>query len=159
MYGYRFILSGTADHGCSRYYGENNFRNPRIAWLRLVVLIIISICASVNPAYSQANNSSNNQGESGEPYPNMPSIAPIGVRIGKYLDVPASAQGPAIDPVKGYRLQDLGKGLYMITDNAYQSMFLVYNRGVVALDAPPGYAAHIQQAIAEVSDKPITYYL
>jgi glyoxylase-like metal-dependent hydrolase (beta-lactamase superfamily II) len=45
----------------------------------------------------------------------------------------------------------------MITDNAYQSMFLVYDRGVVVIDAPPGYAAHIPQAIAEVSDKPITH--
>jgi hypothetical protein len=87
----------------------------------------------------------------------MPSIAPIGVRIDKYLDVPASAKGPAIDSAKGYRLQELDKGLYMITDNAYQSMFLVYDRGVVVVDAPPGYAAHIPQAIAEVSDKPITH--
>jgi len=34
------------------------------------------------------------------PYPDMPAIAPIGVRIGKYLDVPASARGPAVDPAK-----------------------------------------------------------
>jgi glyoxylase-like metal-dependent hydrolase (beta-lactamase superfamily II) len=47
----------------------------------------------------------------------------------------------------------------MITDNAYQSMFLVYDRGVVVIDAPPGYAAHIPQAIAEVSDKPITHII
>jgi hypothetical protein len=31
------------------------------------------------------------------------------VGIAEYMDVPASAQGPAIDPAKGYRLQDLGK--------------------------------------------------
>ena len=154
---YRLTLMGAADHRCSRYHGENNFmKNARIAWLRLVVLIILSICAGANCAYSQSTNSSN-PGEAGEPYPNMPSIAPIGVRIDKYLDVPASAKGPAIDSAKGYRLQDLGKGLYMITDNAYQSMFLVYDRGVVVVDAPPGYAAHIPQAIAEVSDKPITH--
>ncbi|HLN97633.1 MAG TPA: MBL fold metallo-hydrolase [Pyrinomonadaceae bacterium] len=156
----RLTLVGAADHRCSRYHGENNFmKNARIAWLRLVVLIILSICAGVNCAYSQSDNSANKQGAAGEPYPNMPSIAPIGVRTGKYLDVPASAQGPAIDPAKGYRLQDLGKGLYMITDNAYQSMFLVYDRGVVVIDAPPGYAAHIPQAIAEVSDKPITHII
>ena len=155
---YRLTLMGAADHRCSRYHGENNFmKNARIAWLRLVVLIILSICAGANCAYSQSTNSSNTPGEAGEPYPNMPSIAPIGVRIDKYLDVPASAKGPAIDSAKGYRLQDLGKGLYMITDNAYQSMFLVYDRGVVVVDAPPGYAAHIPQAIAEVSDKPITH--
>ncbi len=110
-------------------------------------------------ANAQSSGSSSGQGEAGEPYPNMPSIAPIGVRIGKYMDVPASAQGPAIDPAKGYRLQDLGSGLYMITDNAYQSMFLVYDRGVVVIDAPPSYAAHILQAIAEVSDKAITHII
>ncbi len=43
--------------------------------------------------------------------------------------------------------------------NAYQSMFLVYDRGVVVIDAPPGYAAHIPHAIAEVSDKPITHII
>lgn len=92
-----------------------------------------------------------------EPYPDMPAIAPIGVRIGKYLDVPPSAVGPAIDPAKGYRLQDLGRGLYMVTDNVYQSMFLVYDGGVVVVDAPPGYSARIPQAIAEVTQKPITH--
>jgi glyoxylase-like metal-dependent hydrolase (beta-lactamase superfamily II) len=45
----------------------------------------------------------------------------------------------------------------MITDNAYQSMFLVHERGVVVIDAPPSFAAHIKAAIAEVTDKPITH--
>ena len=94
-----------------------------------------------------------------EPYPNMPSIPPIGVRTAKYFDVPASAQGPAVDPAKGYRLQDFGSGLYMITDNQIQSMFLVYDRGVVVMDAPQSYAAHIRQGIAEVTDKPITHLI
>jgi glyoxylase-like metal-dependent hydrolase (beta-lactamase superfamily II) len=90
-------------------------------------------------------------------YPNMPDIPAIGLKIGKYLSVPASAQGPAIDPEKGYRLQDLGDGLYMISDNVYQSMFLAYDEGVVVIDAPPGYAAKIPRAIAEVTDKAITH--
>jgi len=98
-------------------------------------------------------------GTAGEPYANMPWIAPIGVRIGKYLNVPDSAKGPAIDPAKGYRLQKLGEGLYMVTDNAYQSMFLVYDKGVVVVDAPPGYAAKIPQAIAEVTRNPITHVI
>jgi glyoxylase-like metal-dependent hydrolase (beta-lactamase superfamily II) len=96
-------------------------------------------------------------GAAGAPYPGMPQIAPIGARIAKYMDIPDSAKGPAIDPAKGYRLQELGKGLYMITDNAYQSMFMTYEKGVVVIDAPPSYAAHIHQAIAEVTDKPITH--
>jgi glyoxylase-like metal-dependent hydrolase (beta-lactamase superfamily II) len=132
-------------------------RNKRkVRWF-LAVLIGVGVCAGAVAADAQSSGLPNAPGGTGEPYPNMPSIAPIGVRIDKYLDVPASARGPAIDPAKGYRLQDLGRGLYMITDNAYQSMFLVYDRGVVVIDAPPGYAAHIPQAIAEVSDKPITH--
>lgn len=110
-------------------------------------------------SYAQSSDSSSQQGTAGEPYPQMPSIAPIGVRIGKYMDVPASAKGPAIDPAKGYRLQDLEGGLYMVTDNAYQSMFLVYDSGVVVIDAPPPYAAHIPRAIREVSNKPITHII
>jgi len=97
------------------------------------------------------------QGAAGEPYPQMPTVAAIGERIGKYIDVPASAKGPAIDPAKGYRLQDLGGGLYLVTDNAYQSMLLVYDEGVVVVDAPPAYSARLPQAIAEVTAKPITH--
>ena len=79
-------------------------------------------------------------GTPGVPYANMPAIAPIGVRVDKYLDVPDSAKGPSVDPVKGYRTQKLGDGLYMITDGAYQSMFMTYENGVVVVDAPPSYA-------------------
>jgi glyoxylase-like metal-dependent hydrolase (beta-lactamase superfamily II) len=95
----------------------------------------------------------------GAPYPNMPAIAPIGVRIGKYMEIPESAKGPAIDPAKGYRTQDLGGGLYLVTEGAYQSMFLVYETGVVVVDAPPTYAGKIKLAIAEVTDRPITHLI
>jgi glyoxylase-like metal-dependent hydrolase (beta-lactamase superfamily II) len=93
------------------------------------------------------------------PYANMPSIAPIGVRIGHYRKVPEEAKGPPVDPAKGYRLQEFGKGLYMITDNGIQSMFLVYESGVVVIDAPQAYAAHIVDGIREVTDKPITHLI
>jgi glyoxylase-like metal-dependent hydrolase (beta-lactamase superfamily II) len=91
------------------------------------------------------------------PYPNMPEIAPIGVRIGQHLPIPASARGPAVDPAKGYRIEEMGKGLYLLTDNAIQSMFMVYETGVVVLDAPQAYAGKIRGAIREVTDKPITH--
>jgi glyoxylase-like metal-dependent hydrolase (beta-lactamase superfamily II) len=96
-------------------------------------------------------------GTPGVPYANMPTIAPIGVRVDKYLDVPEFARGPAVDPAKGFRTQKLGEGLYMITDGGYQSMFMTYEDGVVVIDAPPSYASHIPKAIAEVTDKPITH--
>ena len=87
----------------------------------------------------------------------MPAIATIGVSVDKYVDIPDSAKGPTIDPAKGYRTQQLGDGLYMVTDGGYQSMFMTYEDGVVVIDAPPSYAAHIPEAIAEVTDKPITH--
>jgi glyoxylase-like metal-dependent hydrolase (beta-lactamase superfamily II) len=96
-------------------------------------------------------------GTPGVPYLNMPAIAPIGVRVDRYLDVPDFAKGPAVDPAKGYRTQKLGEGLFMITDGAYQSIFMTYEDGVVVVDAPPSYASLIRKAIAEVSDKPVTH--
>ena len=105
-------------------------------------------------------NAYNQQSMAGvAPYANMPVIAPIGERIEKYQEVNESAKGPSIDPQKGYRLQKLGLGLYMITDNAYQSMFMVYEKGVVVVDAPPPIAQNIRRAIAEVTDKPITHLI
>ncbi len=106
----------------------------------------------VAPAEAQ-----NRQEMPAAPYEDMPEIAPIGVRVDKYLDVPESAKQPAIDPAKGYRIQELGKGLYLVTDNAYQSMFMVYEKGVVVIDAPPSYAQYIPKAIREITDKPITH--
>src|SRR5436309_11325606 len=143
----------------AQLHSENSFmRNARIVGFCFVVLLI-GICARTNGVYSQSDNSSTVQGAAGEPYPIMPSIAPIGVKIDKYMDVPASSQGPTIDPAKGYRLQDLGKGLYMITDNAIQSMFLVYDRGVVVIDAPQNLAVYIPKAIAELTNNPITHLI
>jgi glyoxylase-like metal-dependent hydrolase (beta-lactamase superfamily II) len=92
-------------------------------------------------------------------YAKMPALAPIGVRVDRYLDVPDHAKGPAVDPAKGYRVQKLGDGLYLIADGAYQSMFMTYDTGVVVVDAPQPYAAHIRKAIAEVTDRPITHLI
>jgi glyoxylase-like metal-dependent hydrolase (beta-lactamase superfamily II) len=126
----------------------------------LTGLISIAICVwSGSGTRAQSGDPKSEPGAVGADYPLMPSIAPIGVRTAKYLDVPASAQGPEIDAAKGYRLQDFGDGLYMVTDNAYQSMFLVYERGVVVIDAPPGYAARLPQALREVTDKPVTHLI
>ncbi len=126
--------------------------------IRLALTALLLTGAST-AAGAQSQGSGGTQGPATEPYPHMPTIAPIGVRVGKYLDVPESAKGPPVDPAKGYRLQELGKGLYLITDNAIQSMFMVYDKGVVVIDAPQAYADHIPQAIAEVTRNPITHLI
>ena len=97
------------------------------------------------------------RGSPGAPNASMPAIAPIGVRVDTYFPVPDAAKGSAVDPAKGFRTQQLGEGLYMITDGAYQSMFMTYENGVVVVDAPAPFASRIRPAIAEVTDKPITH--
>lgn len=141
------------------------FRNNRLRRMVIALLASATCLGLILVTNGQSSNGAQNgekgnqQGAAGEPYANMPLIGPIGVRTGKYIDVPVLSQGPPIDPAKGYRLQDLGKGLYMITEGAYQSMFLVYDRGVVVVDAPPSLAKFIPAAIAGVSDKPVTHLI
>src|SRR4051812_41030758 len=141
------------------FFIAKTMTRSRIYKLLLAGFVITIVCASTVGIRGQSADPTSEPGAAGEPYPNMPSIAPIGVRIAKYLDVPASAQGSAIDPAKGYRVQDLGSGLYMITDNAIQSMFLVYDRGVVVIDAPQNLAVYIPKAIAELTNNPITHLI
>src|SRR5690242_8552994 len=131
---------------------------------RRVYVLIAAVFASVfvfvgvlRPAATPSLRAEARPGAPGMPYANMPAVAPIGVRVDKYLDVPESAKGPAVDPAKGYRIQRLGDSLYLITDGAYQSMFMTYEDGVVVVDAPPSYASQIPKAVAEVTNKPITH--
>jgi glyoxylase-like metal-dependent hydrolase (beta-lactamase superfamily II) len=89
------------------------------------------------------------------------------------LDVPARAQAqeelksyvpilPAVraqyfnvDPKLGYAVKDMGGGVYVISDNGWQSAFLVTNEGVIVFDAPESFGKSIPLAIAKVTDKPI----
>jgi glyoxylase-like metal-dependent hydrolase (beta-lactamase superfamily II) len=123
------------------------------------LVLLVGISSLVLAADPLDRSPVSGPGQAGNPYPNMPSIAPPGVQIGTYLPVPDAAKGPPVDAAKGYRTQDLGLGLYMITDNIYQSLFLVHRNGVIVIDAPPSLAKHIRQAIAEVTDKPITHLI
>ena len=50
--------------------------------------------------------------------------------------IPEAAKGPAI-PSKGYLVEEIREGLFWVTDGAYNTIFLVTNEGVVAVDAPP----------------------
>ena len=74
------------------------------------------------------------------------------------IQIPEAAKGPAI-PAKGYLVQELGGNLYSVSDGAYNTMFLVTDKGVVAIDAPPSLGQKYLKAIAEVTDKPVTYVI
>jgi len=74
------------------------------------------------------------------------------------IQLPESAKGPPI-PAKGYLVQQIRGGLYWLTDGAYQTMFMVTDKGVVAVDAPATIGNNYLKAIAEVTTKPVTYVI
>jgi glyoxylase-like metal-dependent hydrolase (beta-lactamase superfamily II) len=60
-----------------------------------------------------------------------------------------------IDPAVGYGVKDFGNGVFALSDNGWQSAFLVTDAGVIVFDAPASYGKHIPEAIARVTNKPI----
>ena len=72
--------------------------------------------------------------------------------------IPEAAKGPAIPP-KGYLVQEICDHLYWVTDGSYNTIFLVTEKGVVAVDAPPSIGKNYLKAIAEVTNKPIAYVI
>ncbi|WP_310620679.1 MBL fold metallo-hydrolase [Flexibacterium corallicola] len=70
-----------------------------------------------------------------------------------------AAIGPEIDPEIGYVVEKLGRGLYLINNGAYQMMFLTTGEGLIVVDAPPFIGSKILEAIATVTDEPITHVI
>src|SRR5258708_36702822 len=60
-----------------------------------------------------------------------------------------------IDPQIGYAVHSVGGGVYVISDNGWQSAFLVTDDGVIVFDAPSTFGKRIPLEIAKVTDKPI----
>lgn len=75
----------------------------------------------------------------------------------KYVPVLPSvkAQFWKIDPQLGYAVHNVGGGVYVISDNGWQSAFLVTDEGVVVFDAPASFGKSIPAAIATVTGKPV----
>ena len=65
------------------------------------------------------------------------------------------AQFWEIDPKLGYAVKDVGGGVYVVSDNGWQSAFLVTDAGVIVFDAPESFGKSLPSAIAKVTDKPI----
>jgi len=53
-------------------------------------------------------------------------------------------------------IQELADGVFWLSDGAYQSMFVVTDDGVIAIDAPPTLGNDILRAIAKVTKKAVT---
>ncbi len=52
-----------------------------------------------------------------------------------------------------YDLQEIKDGVYVISANGYNVMFLTTDEGVIVVDAPPNIGDKIFKAISEVTDE------
>ena len=116
--------------------------SPRLLVPPLVLLAITATACSVDD----------------QPFNSVDAIAPPGVSVADYFDLPASAAGPAI-PEVGYLVEEINDGVYWITEGTYQLMFVVTDDGVIVADAPPTIGDNILAAVGEVTDKPITHVI
>jgi glyoxylase-like metal-dependent hydrolase (beta-lactamase superfamily II) len=62
-----------------------------------------------------------------------------------------------IDPKLGYAVKSMDGGVYVISDNMWQSAFFVTDDGVIVFDAPESFGKSIPSAIAKVTSQPIKY--
>lgn len=65
------------------------------------------------------------------------------------------ARALAVDPQKGYLVQQVKPDVYVISDGIYQSAFVTTGQGVILFDAPESFAQHIVKAVADVTQEPI----
>ena len=73
--------------------------------------------------------------------------------------IPETSKGPQIDFSKGYFVEEIKDGLYWVTDGAYNTMFLTTGQGVIAIDAPPSIGENYLNAIADVTEEPVTHVI
>ena len=73
--------------------------------------------------------------------------------------IPETSKGPQIDFSKGYFVEEIKDGLYWVTDGAYNTMFLTTGQGVIAVDAPPSLGENYLNAIAEITEEPVTHVI
>jgi glyoxylase-like metal-dependent hydrolase (beta-lactamase superfamily II) len=67
----------------------------------------------------------------------------------------AKARAWAVDPQTGYVVRELKPNVYLITNGGYQALFITTGSGVTLFDAPPSFASHIDQAVADVTSERI----
>ncbi len=69
--------------------------------------------------------------------------------------VPEVARGPEV-PAEGYVMDEIAEGVFWLGDGSYQTMFVVTDDDVIAVDAPPTLGHNILRAIRRATTKPIT---
>ncbi len=139
-----FLITGAAAAGAEEEQREERNKTNTAVAIASVSLNTDSSTSNDNTGISSLNDTTTDGSSS--PNATVQSSA-----------IPENAQGPTIPPEKGYLVEEIRGGLYWVTDGSYNTMFLVTDEGVVAIDAPPSIGANYLKAISEVTDKPVRY--
>ncbi|MFQ6011169.1 MAG: MBL fold metallo-hydrolase [Nitrososphaerales archaeon] len=123
-----------------------------------VVLLIVGLAVGIAVGYLAAPSGSTQEPVAPVVSPQAPEGEPR-MEEKTHAPIPDSARGPAIDQSKGYLVQDLGNGLYWLTEGIYHVMFLTTGEGVIVVDAPPSIGQNLLNGIKEVTDEPITHVI
>ncbi len=85
------------------------------------------------------------------------ALVTIAINAQENNNLPETAKGPEIPYPKGYLVDEINNDLYWVTDGLYNAIFLVYDKGVVMVDAPPTISKNLLLAVKDVTDRPITH--
>lgn len=107
-------------------------RSARLAKLIAVQAVAMGLCLSAGAQ---------------ETHDKLPNYVPVLQHI--------RAKALAVDQQKGYLVEQVKPGVFVMTDGVYQSAFVTTGHGVIVFDAPPSFAGHIVKAVAEVTSEPI----
>jgi glyoxylase-like metal-dependent hydrolase (beta-lactamase superfamily II) len=124
----------------------------RRTFLRAASGIAASSGALAVPPYSVFGLSSQPQC----PVTNLP-LSPEDLKAYVPILPSVRAQSFNVDPKVGYDVKKMGGGVYVVSDNGWQSAFLVTDEGVIVFDAPQSFGKGIPSAIAKVTDQPVKF--
>lgn len=80
-------------------------------------------------------------------------VAATSILFSTFFPSLAYSQGP------DYEMQQIKPGVYVVSSGGSNSMFLVTQKGVVVVDAPPAIGDKIFAAVSNVTDRPITHLI
>ncbi len=82
---------------------------------------------------------------------------PLG-QMNEYAPVPPAAVGLPV-PEKGYILEEIRDGVHWVSNGGHQSLIVTTGEGVILVDAPLNIGENLLKDVAEVSRKPIKYFI
>lgn len=115
--------------------------------LKFMCLLYLSVAGTI---------AQHTQGQGALPRRQVSSSTSSSYAVRTYLPVPAEAEAPAVN-ADGYRVEYLGAGAWLITNNQYQCMAVVSTEGVIMLDAPPTIGYTMLWAVGNITNTPVTH--